>query len=298
LLKRHSVSLGIEAEAAGAVSEIKSRAAPHGFEAQVDGRTHVGNVGGSGAGDRHSRLGDAVVPEFELGRSAKSTLEATKQRVAAGEDVFVGGEVGGVSLVNLGDGQVEPAPAAGWRAGPEIQVSRGEADSQQTAGEIGEAGERTVDTGAAAHAGGFAVVGTGAGDDQFAVAGAGVGGDLGAKTRETFGGRGVKAHPGGLGAGSQALGGGQDVQGVEQVGLALPVAANDDAGAGRQIQGQTPVVAEVGELELGDAHWISRFIVTSAPGRFGLCARCRVRARPVATGCLGLRGRSSPREAP
>ena len=202
--------------------------------------------------------------------------------------------MGGVGRLNLGDGKVDPAAAAGWSAGPEIEVGRGEADGEKAAGKISQAGDDAIDAGAAAHAGGFAVVRTRAGDDHFDVGGAGVGGNPGAQTREALGGGGVEAHPGGLGAGSQALGGGEDVQGVEQVGLALPVAADDDAGAGRQIQGQTPVVAEVGEVELGDAHWVSRCIVTPAPGRLGLWARCRMRG---AGGGYGL-PRASPSVQP
>ena len=79
LVECDSVALGVETEARGAIGQIKPRAALHGFESQIDGSAHAGDVGGSGAGDRDGGLGDAVVPEFELGWATEAALETTQQ---------------------------------------------------------------------------------------------------------------------------------------------------------------------------------------------------------------------------
>ena len=151
--QRGAESGGIQAKSRGAVGEIESRSAAHGFEAQVDGRTHAGQVASPGGGDFHGGLGDSVVPELELSRSAESALKTAQQGVASGEEVLVGGEMGRVGLVDLGHGQVEPASAAGRGAGPEVEVGGREADGQEAAGQIGQAGEDAVDSGAATDAG-------------------------------------------------------------------------------------------------------------------------------------------------
>ena len=115
---------------------------------------------------------------------------------------------------------------------------------------------------------------------------------------EALGGRSVEAHPGGLGSGTQALGGREDVQGVEQVGLALTVAANDDAGTGRHIQRQAPVVAEVGELELNDAHWDLPALSHRYGWGPGRMREAGTAGYPRTRDAIALRCRSSPGEGP
>ena len=206
--------------------------------------------------------------------------------------------MGGIRRVNLGNGEVEPTAAARGSTDPQVEVGRREADGQKTAREIRQAGDDAVDARATAHAGRFAVLRSGPGDDHFDLGRAGFGVEFSSEAGKAFGSRGVEAHPGGFGPGSQALGRRQDVQGVQQVGFALAVAADDQARARRQIERQATVVAEVGELELSDAHRVSLGIVTSE-----LCSSvCEAGAENCresrATGCSAPHSRSSSHATP
>ena len=58
----------------------------------------------------------------------------------------------------------------------------------------------------------------------------------------------------GVGVGALGAAGGEEEDGFEQVGLALGVGAEEEYGAGGEVELEAGVVAEVGELEAAEVH--------------------------------------------
>ena len=200
------------------------------------GDVHDG--GGAGGEECRGFFRHLFVPVGELVGLGASLLDLFEEGVALGDDLVVAAEGAGVGAVDLREHDIEEAAAAGGGAFDELHVIGGEEDGGDGAEDIGGALGDAVEAEAL---GGDDAVRTLASDDvELDGDIAGGAGGLGDDAGDGLGIVALDDAPGDeVGVGRRALGasGGEEEDGFEDVGLALGVGAEEEDGAGGEVEG-------------------------------------------------------------
>ena len=151
-----------------------------------------------------------------------------------------------IAAVDLREGDVEVAASESGRPADEVEVLRGEEDGAYLADDLRRASGGAVDAESLAGAGGDGLCAVEAADRHFDADGAGEALGFGDDAGD---GRGLGVPVDEVAIGGRAGGADrrQEVDGFEEVGLALGVLAEEQQEAGRRVELQAAIVAEVVE---------------------------------------------------
>ena len=207
--------------------------------------------------DEASRLDELAVPELKVAGARAVGLDALEQVVALDDDALVALDGAQVLAVDLGDEDVHIPAAQAGRAVHHVEVLRGEHDGVDLPDQLGRAAGYAVDADVLLDV--QTVLGVASGrlvDGVLQVDldtdGAVLALDYSSNLGEELYADGLAADEFTLGRGALGLGDDEEVEGFEEVALAVPVVALHEHHSWLQIDLQPLVVAYVEERKLGE----------------------------------------------